>query len=75
MTRVAGQNPLSSRHLPPRYTTLTSYSGRYGGDLKDVAGLPASARVMKAFQMRAGSVPPATGSPWNSVSIGLSSLG
>ena len=30
---------------------------------------------MKLFQISAGKVPPATESPWNSVSIGRSSLG
>ena len=30
---------------------------------------------MNAFQISAGYVPPATGSPWNSVSIGRSVFG
>ena len=30
---------------------------------------------MNAFQITAGNVPPATGSPWNSVSIGPSLFG
>ena len=30
---------------------------------------------MNVFQISAGNVPPATGSPWNSVSIGLSLFG
>ena len=47
----------------------------YGADVNDCGSSSSSARVMNAFQMSAGSVPPATGSPLNSVSIGLSSFG
>ena len=34
-----------------------------------------SSDIMKLFQIAVGKVPPATGSPWNSVSIGLNSSG
>ena len=34
-----------------------------------------SSDSMKVFQIPAGNVPPATGSPWNSVFIGLNSSG
>ena len=54
-----------------------SWAGMYGvagnGSGSSLSCL--SARVMNDFQIRAGSVPPATGLPPNSVSIGFSSSG
>ena len=38
MTRVPGQYPLSSRHPPPRFTTRTSFEGRYGADVNRGGG-------------------------------------
>ncbi len=39
------------------------------------SGSTLSSDIMKLFQIAVGNVPPATGSPWNSVSIGLNSSG
>jgi hypothetical protein len=68
---------LSSCSRPSRKTTF--FGDAYG---IDTAGNPCgsawrygSARSMKLFQISAGYVPPATGSPWYSVSIGRNRLG
>ena len=54
-----------------------SFGAAYGtvGYGNPCASLPCSAFSTNDFQISAGKVPPATASPWNSVSIGLSVVG
>ena len=71
------QSPLSSWYVPSRSTSrLVSLPGVFGaGKLCGASFLYRRAVSMKLFQISAGYVPPATGSPWNSVSIGRSVFG
>src|SRR5689334_20019226 len=75
MSKVSRQNPLSSCTRPSRHVTRfdTAYGIEYDGN--DDGGVVASADCVNACQISAGNVPPATGSPWYSVSIGRSRVG
>src|SRR5439155_20678821 len=74
-TKTLRQLPLSSSSLPFRKVTCfaVGYGTLYDGN--DCGGVRLSAVSVYARQISAGKVPPATGRPWNSVSIGRSRFG